>query len=403
MVNLQSFKRKLRNIVCICLVFVCFVSVVFSEQFGTIAEADVCSRAALSSGQQNIVKRAYQMTDIKWSPKKDIVGWGGDIIYSSGKTYIGLPYGQPVYAGYVPWSTSLDGFILAVNSKNSKMYTDFSSYNKRAPYYSIDCSAFVSWAWNLSSRQTTRGIKNYATQISTSSFSRAEVGDSLCLAGVHVVLITDITYDSKNRISSIEISEATTNKKTFYCCQRIRYGEGGQYSLEELSRRYFGEGYILYRSKTRDKVSYTHSCAVPLQGDKCEKCKFGYEDLPCEHSFSGKVTKAPSCIESGIKTYTCSKCKDSYSEKIPSYGHSFKNGYCANCSAADPYIKKSGDVDGDGAITASDARLTLRAAVGLEFFSTETRKLADVNRDNGIDASDARLILRASVGLENLK
>lgn len=401
MVNLQTHKKNLRGIICLCLVFVCFISVVLPEPTVIIAEAQGFGRASLSQGQQNIVKRAYQMTDIKWTPKKDIVGWGGDIIYSSGKTYTGLPYGQPVYASYVPWETSLDGFIAATENKSSKIYTDFSSYNKIAPYYSVDCSAFVSWAWNLKSRQTTRGINKYATMISTSSVSEAQVGDCLNLAGVHVVLITDITYDSRGRISSIEISEATTNKKTFYCCQKTRYGEGGQYSLDYLERKYFGEGYILYRSKTRDNVSYTHSCAVPLEGDMCEKCKYGYDNLSCEHSFSGILTKSPSCTENGVKTYICSKCKDFYTEKIPSYGHSFKNGYCVNCGISDPAVKKSGDADGDGAVTASDARLVLRASVGLEALSGEARRLADINADNKISASDARLILRISVGLEN--
>ncbi len=62
-----------------------------------------------------------------------------------------------------------------------------------------------------------------------------------------------------------------------------------------------------------------------------------------------------------------------------------------------------GDVDGDGKITASDARLALRASVGLEYFADETATaefmLADVNRDGKVTAADARLILRKSVGV----
>lgn len=67
-----------------------------------------------------------------------------------------------------------------------------------------------------------------------------------------------------------------------------------------------------------------------------------------------------------------------------------------------PTIRK-GDIDNDGRISASDARLTLRASVGLEKFNIELTKKADVDKDNKISASDARLILRASVGLENTK
>lgn len=61
-----------------------------------------------------------------------------------------------------------------------------------------------------------------------------------------------------------------------------------------------------------------------------------------------------------------------------------------------------GDVDSDGKITASDARLVLRASVGLEKFSIKQIISADTDGNPGITASDARLILRASVGLESL-
>lgn len=63
-----------------------------------------------------------------------------------------------------------------------------------------------------------------------------------------------------------------------------------------------------------------------------------------------------------------------------------------------------GDVDGDKTITAGDARLALRAAVGLEAydFNSGEYKACDVDFDGQITAADARLILRAAVGLETL-
>lgn len=62
----------------------------------------------------------------------------------------------------------------------------------------------------------------------------------------------------------------------------------------------------------------------------------------------------------------------------------------------------TGDVDNDGTVKASDARLVLRASVGLEILSEEQKTVSDINNDRKITASDARSILRASVGLENL-
>ena len=66
-----------------------------------------------------------------------------------------------------------------------------------------------------------------------------------------------------------------------------------------------------------------------------------------------------------------------------------------------PYFSK-GDVDGNGNITAYDARQVLRASVGLVSLSGMTFFAGDADRNDKITANDARLILRASVDLENL-
>lgn len=61
-----------------------------------------------------------------------------------------------------------------------------------------------------------------------------------------------------------------------------------------------------------------------------------------------------------------------------------------------------GDIDFNEKITAADARLALRAAVGLESLSSAQKLAADVDFDKKISASDARSILRAAVELEKL-
>ncbi len=72
--------------------------------------------------------------------------------------------------------------------------------------------------------------------------------------------------------------------------------------------------------------------------------------------------------------------------------------------ASDTDVAKAatGDIDGDGEISAEDARLTLRAAVGLKKLTSELKKAADVDKDKNVTAEDARLILRAAVGLQKL-
>lgn len=58
-----------------------------------------------------------------------------------------------------------------------------------------------------------------------------------------------------------------------------------------------------------------------------------------------------------------------------------------------------GDIDGDGRVTASDARLALRYCVGLEDISPDRLSYANCDGNDTISAADARLILRTSVGI----
>lgn len=59
-----------------------------------------------------------------------------------------------------------------------------------------------------------------------------------------------------------------------------------------------------------------------------------------------------------------------------------------------------GDIDGDGMVTAQDARNVLRCSVGLESFAVTEFPYADCDYDIKITATDARHVLRTAVGLE---
>ena len=63
-----------------------------------------------------------------------------------------------------------------------------------------------------------------------------------------------------------------------------------------------------------------------------------YEEVAggCSHSYTSKVTTAATCTTTGVKTFTCSKCANSYTQTIPATGHSYLNGSCTACGAADP-------------------------------------------------------------------
>lgn len=161
------------------------------------------------------------------------------------------------------------------------------------------------------------------------------------------------------------------------------------------------------------------------------------------HSYRGVITTAPDCTAKGVKTFTCSDCKDTYTEdvtalghketiipavpatcietgmtqgkkcsvcgvilvaqtKIPIVAHTDENadGRCDHCDTQLSIAAMKGDLDDDGQITPADARIVLRAAVGLDKLTDSQKTIADINRDGMITPSDARSVLRCAVGLD---
>lgn len=69
----------------------------------------------------------------------------------------------------------------------------------------------------------------------------------------------------------------------------------------------------------------------------------------------------------------------------------------------DYHSRYFGDIDDDGKVTAADARIALRHAVGLEEIASSTDMIyADMDFDGKVTAADARAILRCSVDLDPL-
>lgn len=59
-----------------------------------------------------------------------------------------------------------------------------------------------------------------------------------------------------------------------------------------------------------------------------------------------------------------------------------------------------GDVNEDGKVDITDARIILRYAVGLETMNDNIKAIADINGDGQVTVADAREVLRQAVGLE---
>ena len=74
--------------------------------------------------------------------------------------------------------------------------------------------------------------------------------------------------------------------------------------------------------------------------DTCSRCDYTtYKEIPATGHHHDAVVTAPTCTEKGYTTHTCA-CGDSYVDSYTdALGHSYANGKCTRCGAADPNYK----------------------------------------------------------------
>ena len=112
---------------------------------------------------------------------------------------------------------------------------------------------------------------------------------------------------------------------------------------------------------------------------------------PHTHTWGGwEVTIPATNDKEGEETRQCSVCPEKDTRVI----QKLSNGKPNLNPNPTPVPNKIGDIDADGEITASDARLILRHVAKLQILEGDALTAADVNGDGVVDASDARLVLR---------
>ncbi len=163
------------------------------------------------------------------------------------------------------------------------------------------------------------------------------------------------------------------------------------------------------------------------EGKKCSACDeilVAQEEIPAKGHDYVEVVTAPACTEQGFTTYTCA-CGDTYDDNfVDAKGHTLgewevvipaqvgtegrEHQKCVVCDTViynrsiPAQTHKTGDANGDGKITAADARIVLRISAKLDKMENYKLPLAvfDATGDNKLTAADARKILRISAKLE---
>lgn len=114
-------------------------------------------------------------------------------------------------------------------------------------------------------------------------------------------------------------------------------------------------------------------------------CQFCGDFVKLPHTWSDwEVTLKPTTEKKGEKVRVCTGCGYKDVEEI------------------DVLTVSLGDINGDGKITAVDARIILQNVAGLTTLDNKQKEAADVNMDGNVTAVDARIILQVVAGLREI-
>lgn len=272
-----------------------------------VLESDIESEAKIlglhlmpsTRGELNMVRRARQFTDIKWTPsanikrknyaEKDVAGgysFGFQDTFLAGTEYKGIPYSHGYYNGayrnygMVGYQVSLEAFVTA-NLFASSYFSSVDTYNDETSVYSpygascdtLGCYAMglTTWYGSDTGYQTLVNngtlVAKFSADDIAANIQNVHLGDILWKKAVHVAVITDVVIDDNDDIF-IEVSECTTTGAGNPSVIGGQYGGLSRRELWSLSKFLlrFG-GYTVYRYANSSSVTYEQSPFVRLEGE----------------------------------------------------------------------------------------------------------------------------------------
>ena len=250
-------------------------------------------------GELNMVKRARQMTDIKWTPamnlkRRNSVEYDQELNwplrfedrFTAGVEYRGLPYSHGYYNGanrnfgMIGYQIPFDAFISSLGFANSYLATNhWDTTNGVYTTYGVTCDTLGCYAMGLStwygSDTGFASLVSNGTLVSKFSgdsladhIDEVHLGDILWKQAVHVAVITDVVIDDEGNIF-IEVSEATTAGATSPEVLGGQFGGLCRRELWSLDDDFYTRfyGYTVYRYANSASVTYEQSRFVTLEGE----------------------------------------------------------------------------------------------------------------------------------------
>lgn len=195
-----------------------------------------------SLGRVNAVKKAYQMTDLQFTPQNNIVA-NKYKVYKVGETYEGLIYSSAKELEmFIGNDVSFHTFMTAIHNPKSVIYTvdiskpPYHGLNCKS-YYGTVCSSFVSHALGIVPRYWANDfpLSDVMQEVGYSNPDSIKIADILWRDG-HVAMITDIIKDNDNRTEALEISESVEKGCRRYTILRDKFLEMMKTSFKKVYR-----------------------------------------------------------------------------------------------------------------------------------------------------------------------
>lgn len=282
-------------------------NIVFPSQ----SERRITNELPVSVDMQNSIRRARQLTDIKWTPRVKIprysmmngssqhfLDW-----FNADTEYTGIPYSGAGGGDGNDWTTpkewgyahnwlggvvDFETFVTAARYPNSIMGSKASqasdSYDS-SPFGSV-CTALVNYAvngsWPLRSISGFFNVSGFF-KLSTSTLGSLDVnklaiGDFL-YTSAHVIMITDLLRDREGNVTHVEMSEETTVGNGNNSILGSKFGGVARRKMWPVSTwQTMYAAYTVYRRPSFYGIPYTPSRYVNTgnEGDGTN-----IVDLPC--------------------------------------------------------------------------------------------------------------------------
>lgn len=227
----------------------------------------------VSRGVENAIKRSKQLATLQWTPVGKLPTVKGCTDPNGVKTYhkmflsryrpqTGVIYSSVrLYEKYVGYNVSLETYMTALANPNSVLYTrclhDAPGHGVGC-YYGSVCSSFVSYTLDLPYRMRCKDWPGYPgiTPVDSSKLENLRLCDIVLNVSRHIAIITDIERDVEGTVHFITVSECTQPNTIAL-----------RYTPEEFREHWLNDGYVIYRYDGLDRITYTPSPFVRLEGD----------------------------------------------------------------------------------------------------------------------------------------